>query len=48
MELSDRAADYSDAGYRLASSFRKSELTLTIIQAELMQACFEKTIGKVI
>ncbi|KAF5695336.1 hypothetical protein FDENT_418 [Fusarium denticulatum] len=29
MELSDRAAEYSDAGRRLASSFRKSEPTLT-------------------
>lgn len=48
MELSDRAADYSDAGHRLASSFRKTELNLTIIQAELMRACFEKTTGAVI
>ncbi|KAJ3539877.1 hypothetical protein NM208_g5312 [Fusarium decemcellulare] len=48
MELSDRAADYSEAGHRLASSFRKSELTLTIVQAELMRACFEKTTGAVI
>ncbi|KAM0541142.1 hypothetical protein ACHAPJ_013359 [Fusarium lateritium] len=48
MELSDRAADYSDAGHRLASSFRKSELTLTTVQAELMRACFEKTTGAVI
>ncbi|CAG9945889.1 unnamed protein product [Clonostachys rosea f. rosea IK726] len=48
MELSDRAADFSDAGHRLASSFRKSELTLTIVQAGLMRACFQKTTGAVI
>ncbi|KAF5586185.1 hypothetical protein FPCIR_8036 [Fusarium pseudocircinatum] len=48
MELSDRAAEYSDAGRRLASSSRKSEPTLTGVQAELMQACFEKTTGAVI
>lgn len=42
MELSDRAADYSDAGHRLASSFSKHEVTLTIVQAELMRACFQK------
>ncbi|RKL00315.1 hypothetical protein BFJ71_g5803 [Fusarium oxysporum] len=48
MELSDRAAEYSDAGRRLASSFRKSEPTLTGVQAELMRACFEKTTGAVI
>ncbi|KAI1027586.1 hypothetical protein LB504_011693 [Fusarium proliferatum] len=48
MELSDRAVEYSDAGRRLASSFRKSEPTLTGVQAELMRACFEKTTGAVI
>ncbi|CCT69538.1 uncharacterized protein FFUJ_05431 [Fusarium fujikuroi IMI 58289] len=48
MELSDRAAEYSDAGRRLASSFRKSEPTLTGVQAELMRACFEKSTGAVI
>ncbi|RBA17599.1 hypothetical protein FPRO05_11314 [Fusarium proliferatum] len=48
MELSDRAAEYSDAGCRLTSCFRKSEPTLTGIQAELMRACFEKTTGAVI
>ncbi|EWG55203.1 hypothetical protein FVEG_13241 [Fusarium verticillioides 7600] len=48
MELSDRAAEYSDAGRRLASCFRKSEPTLTGVQAELMRACFEKTTGAVI
>lgn len=48
MELSDRAADLSDAGHRLASSFRKSELTLTMVQAGLMRACFQKTTGAVI
>lgn len=48
MELSDRAAEYSDAGRRLASSFRKSEPSLTGVQAELMRACFEKTTGAVI
>ncbi|KAF7521456.1 hypothetical protein G7054_g12434 [Neopestalotiopsis clavispora] len=48
MELSDRAAEYSDAGHRLASSFCKSDLTTTIVQAELMRACFEKTTGAVI
>ncbi|KAK4502628.1 hypothetical protein PRZ48_006054 [Zasmidium cellare] len=47
MELSDRAADYSDAGHRLVSSFVKSEITLTTVQAELMRACFEKTTGAV-
>lgn len=47
MELSDRAADYSDAGHRLASSFCKTDLTTTIVQAELMRACFEKTTGAV-
>ncbi|KAF4947053.1 hypothetical protein FGADI_10683 [Fusarium gaditjirri] len=48
MELSDRAAEYSDAGRRLASSFRKSDPSLTGVQAELMRACFEKTTGAVI
>lgn len=48
MELSGRAVEYSDAGRRLASSFRKSEPTLTGVQAELMRACFEKTTGAVI
>ncbi|KAF5662929.1 hypothetical protein FCIRC_11366 [Fusarium circinatum] len=48
MELSDLAAEYSDAGRRLASCFRKSEPTLTGVQAELMRACFEKTTGAVI
>ncbi|KAG5764667.1 hypothetical protein H9Q72_007272 [Fusarium xylarioides] len=48
MELSDRAVEYSDAGRRLASCFRKSEPTLTGVQAELMRACFEKTTGAVI
>ncbi|KAJ4252413.1 hypothetical protein NW762_011013 [Fusarium torreyae] len=48
MELSDRAAEYSEAGHRLASSFTKGELTLTTVQAELMRACFEKTTGSVI
>ena len=45
MELSDRAADYSDAGRRLASLFGKSDLSVTLVQAELLRACFEKTIG---
>ncbi|KAF5621698.1 uncharacterized protein FTJAE_11131 [Fusarium tjaetaba] len=48
MELSDRAAEYSDAGRRLASYFGKSQPTLTGVQAELMRACFEKTTGAVI
>ncbi|KAF5013402.1 hypothetical protein FDECE_590 [Fusarium decemcellulare] len=48
MELSDRAADYSDAGHRLVILFGKSELTLTTVQALLMRACFEKTTGAVI
>lgn len=48
MELSDRAVDFSDAGHQLASSFRKSELTITIVQAGLMRAVFEKTTGAVI
>ncbi|KAF5548890.1 hypothetical protein FMEXI_4561 [Fusarium mexicanum] len=48
MELSDLAAEYSDAGRRLTSCFRKSESTLTGVQAELMRACFEKTTGAVI
>lgn len=47
MKLSDRAAEYSEAGYRLASLFRKNELTLTTVQAEFMRACFEKTTGAV-
>lgn len=47
MELSDRAAEYSEAGNRIASSFKKSELSLTIVQATLMRACFEKTTGAV-
>ncbi|KAF2486940.1 hypothetical protein BDY17DRAFT_321689 [Neohortaea acidophila] len=47
MELSDRAAEYSDAGMRIASSFKKSELSLTIVQATLMRCCFEKTTGAV-
>lgn len=47
MDLSDRAADYCDAGHRLASSFGKDDLTITIVQAELMRACFEKTTGAV-
>lgn len=48
MELSDLAADFSDAGHLLASCFTKRELTLSTIQARLMRACFEKTIGAVI
>ncbi|XEU95005.1 hypothetical protein FSHL1_000289 [Fusarium sambucinum] len=48
MELSDRAAEYSDAGCRLAALFGKSDLSITIVQAELLRACFEKTIGEVI
>ena len=48
MELSDRAAEYSDAGRRLTSLFGKSDLSVTVVQAELLRACFEKTIGKVI
>ncbi|VUC29004.1 unnamed protein product [Clonostachys rosea] len=47
MELSDRAADYSDAGHRLVMLFGKSELELTTVQALLMRACFEKTTGAV-
>lgn len=47
MELSDRAAEYSDAGIRIASSFNKNEITLTMVQATLMRACFEKTTGAV-
>ncbi|KAF2159702.1 hypothetical protein M409DRAFT_37887 [Zasmidium cellare ATCC 36951] len=47
MELSDRAAEYSDTGHRLASSFRKDEISFIIVQAGLMRACFEKTTGAV-
>lgn len=47
MELSDRAADYSDAGHRLASSFEKDDLTVTIVQSEVMRACLQKTTGAV-
>lgn len=48
MELSDKAAEYSHTGHRIASSFSKSELNLTTVQAELMRACFEKTTGSVV
>nr|POF04210.1 putative transcription factor sol4 [Quercus suber] len=48
MELCDKAAEYSHTGHRIATSFRKSELNLTAVQAELMRACFEKTTGSVV
>ncbi|KAG5657979.1 hypothetical protein KAF25_006930 [Fusarium avenaceum] len=48
MELSDRAAEYSDAGHRLIISLGKTQLTLTTVQSLLMRACFEKTTGAVI
>lgn len=48
MELSDRAAEYSDSGHRLVMSLGKTQLTLTTVQALLMRACFEKTTGAVI
>lgn len=48
MELSDRAAELSDAGQQLASSIDKSKLTLTMVQAGLMRASFEKNTGQVI
>lgn len=48
MELSDRAADYSNAGHQLAALLAKSELTILTVQAALMQACFEKTTGAVL
>lgn len=47
MGLSDRALEYSDAGTRIVSLFRKSELTLTTVQSTFMRACFEKTTGAV-
>ena len=47
MELSDRAAEYSEAGHHIASSFGKTELDLSIVQATLMRACFQKTTGAV-
>lgn len=46
-ELSDRAVEYSDAGRRLVSLFGKNDLSLTIVQAELLRACLEKTTGAV-
>lgn len=48
MKLSDLAAEYSHAGHRLASTSPKNELTLTLVQAGLMRACFEKTTGAVV
>jgi hypothetical protein len=48
MKLSDRAAEFSDAGLRLASLVEKSKLTLTTIQAGLLRASFEKNTGKVV
>ena len=48
MKLSDRAAEFSDAGLRLASLVEKSKLTLTTIQAGLLRASFGKHIGKVV
>jgi hypothetical protein len=48
MKLSDRAAEFSDAGLCLASLVEKSKLTLTTIQAGLLRASFEKNTGKVV
>ena len=48
MKLSDRAAEFSDAGLRLASLVEKSKLTLTTVQAGLLRASFEKKTGKVV
>ncbi|CEJ91327.1 hypothetical protein VHEMI07047 [[Torrubiella] hemipterigena] len=48
MELSDRAEDFSNAGQELAACFRRRELTLNMVQAQLMRACFEKTTGAVV
>lgn len=48
MDLSDRAAEFSDAGLHLASLVGKSKLTLITIQAGLLRASFEKNTGKVV
>lgn len=48
MKLSDRATEFSYAGHRIASLFGKNELSVTIVQAGLMRACFEKSTGAVV
>lgn len=46
MKLSDRAAEFSDAGLRLASLVEKSKLTLTTIQAGLLRASLKRIPGR--
>ncbi|KAJ6438803.1 Zn2/Cys6 DNA-binding protein [Purpureocillium lavendulum] len=48
MELADLAADYSLAGHRILSLLGSQDTTLIKVQAGLMKACLEKTMGSVI
>ncbi|KAH6694162.1 fungal-specific transcription factor domain-containing protein [Plectosphaerella plurivora] len=48
IDFPDLAADYSNAGHRLMSLLGTRNTPLCKVQAGLMKACFEKTIGSVI
>ncbi|KAL3959755.1 hypothetical protein ACCO45_004872 [Purpureocillium lilacinum] len=48
IDFSDLASDYSTAGHRIMCMLGSRDMPLSKIQAGLMKACFEKSIGSVI
>lgn len=48
MDFADLAADYSIAGHRMMTMLGRRDVSLIKVQAGLMKACFEKSIGSVI
>lgn len=47
MDLVDLAAEFSDAGSQVASTFGIRDVTLVKVQTGLLRACFQKTTGSV-